>query len=59
MEHLCNLEKKTMKGLTQPMGKLTKLFGDYIHPQKSNIDTKHDGFLDVSPFKHGCFGYPR
>ena len=43
MEHLCNLEK-TMKGLTQPMGKLTKLFGDYIHPQKSNIDTKNDGF---------------
>ena len=22
-------------------------------PSKSNIDTQNDGFLDVSPFKHG------
>ena len=28
----------------------------YIHP-KSKIDTQNDGFLDVSPFKHGYFGY--
>ena len=28
-------------------------------PQKSNIDTKHDGLESVSPFKHGYLGYPR
>ena len=26
-------------------------------PPKSNIETQNDGFLDVSPFKHGYFGY--
>ena len=25
---------------------------------KSNIDTKNDGVLNVSPFKYGYFGYP-
>ena len=30
-----------------------------ITPPKSNIDTQNDGFLDVSPFKHGYFGYLR
>ena len=27
-------------------------------PGKSNIDTKNDVFLNVSPFKYGYFGYP-
>ncbi len=26
-------------------------------PPKSNIDTKNDGLENVSPFKHGYFGY--
>ena len=26
--------------------------------RKSNIDTKNDGLENVSPFKHGYFGYP-
>ena len=30
---------------------------NHLHPLKSNIDTQNDGFLDVSPFKHGDFGY--
>ena len=32
------------------------LMGFHIHP-KSNIDTQNDGILDVSPVKHGYFGY--
>ena len=27
-------------------------------PAESNIDTKNDGALNVSPFKYGYFGYP-
>ena len=29
-----------------------------ITPPKSNINTKNDGFKNVSPFKYGYFGYP-
>ena len=29
----------------------------YLPPPKSNIDTKNDGFQNVSPFKYGYFGY--
>ena len=39
-----------------PPGRL-EVFGD-VTPPKSNIDTKNDGFLNVSPFKYGYFGYP-
>ena len=27
----------------------------YTHPPKTNIDTKHDGLENVSPFKYGYF----
>lgn len=29
----------------------------YLAPPKSNIDTKHAGLENVSPCKHGYFGY--
>ena len=28
-----------------------------ITPPKTNMDTLNDGLEDVSPFKHGYFGY--
>ena len=31
--------------------------GKGFTPPKSNTDTQNDGFLDVSPFKHGYFWY--
>ena len=38
------------------VGRIEKIISMFTAP-KSNIDTKNDGLENVSPFKHGNFGY--
>ena len=54
-----SLTSRQMKHRESPPGK-KKNFTNQQNmptPPKSNIDTQNDGFLDVSPFKHGYLGY--
>ena len=50
------LKSPTLSPSSPQVSSLLKLVG--ITPPKFNIDTKHDGLENVSPFKYGYFRYP-